>query len=119
MLTLVGKAAEGAVHEATVAGAREQLEQRQRDSSGAVRIAAEVFLLLRSEGRHGRPGPSIVVAMGVRQKVLAEATRFIEITIVTKPPIDGAQSGDGASRAADDVERHRTDLFAARSIGET
>src|SRR5258706_5399640 len=116
--SLVGETAEGPLHEPVVLRADEQLEQRQRDARGAVRVAGQVLLLLLPEGRHRRPRPGVVVAMGLRQQMLAKTVRLVEITIAAKPLINGAESGDRPGRAADDVERHRLDLVTELAVYE-
>src|ERR1700741_2147506 len=116
--SLVREAAERTFHESIILRTREQLEQRQGDSGSAVRIAGQILLLLRPEGGHRRPRPGIAVAMGVCQQMLAEASRFGEITIVAEALIDGAESGDRAGGAADDVERHRSDLVAELAVDQ-
>ena len=116
--SFVREAAERSIHETAFAGAGEQLEQRERDAGGAVRIAGQVFLLLRPEGRHRRPGPGVVVVMCVRQQMLAEAPDLAEIVIAVDTTVDGAESGDRAGRAADDVERHRIDVVSELRVDE-
>ncbi len=118
-LPLVREAALCTLHPPPFAGANGEVEQREGDSGGAVRVAAEIRLFGRPHGRHRRPRPAVVGSVRLREKVLAEAAGFVQIAIAAEEAIDRGEAEDRAGRAADDVERHRIDRVSTAVVEQT
>jgi hypothetical protein len=54
----------------------------------------------------------------VRQQVVAEPARFVEIAIAAQTGIDRGQAEDRSGCAADDVERRRIEVVAALGVDQ-
>src|SRR5947199_9609669 len=52
------------------------------------------------------------------EEMFAEAARFGEEAIAAEAAVDGAEAGDCAGSAADDVERYRGDLVTELAVDE-